>query len=235
MLCYSELQELVGYGVLVAQRVTVDGIGDILRFQQRSCLSFPAGARKRRGSWGWGDGFDKKTRSSVKAGGGYEYDAPSGSSDRMQRVVYRSISRSRVDGDDIITFTWPSDFSEAPTGRQRDGEMVKVEGPARARAIGLVQNRRRRHYTTDHGPRVRWPCAGSLDCRRAIHVFDSIFFNGEAVRQCVKRRSSVFHNKYLHNVFRLSIILARGATVASTDAIQRRRRRSNGRWRWGMR
>jgi hypothetical protein len=144
MLCYSELQELVGYGVLVMQRVTVDGIGEILRVQ-RSGLSCRAGARKRRGSWGWGDGFDKKTRSSVKAGGGYEYDAPSGSSDRMQRVVYRSISRSRVDGDDIITFTWPSDFSEAPTGRQRDGEMVKVEGPARARAIGLVQNRRRRH------------------------------------------------------------------------------------------
>ena len=40
----------MSYDVLVMQRVTVDGIGEILRFQ-RSGLSCRAGARKRRESW----------------------------------------------------------------------------------------------------------------------------------------------------------------------------------------
>ena len=44
MLCYAEMQEIAGYDVLVMQRVTADGIGEILRFQ-RSSPSCRAGAR----------------------------------------------------------------------------------------------------------------------------------------------------------------------------------------------
>ena len=35
--------------------------------------------------------------------------------------------------------------SEAPVGRPRGGEMVKVRGAARARAIELIKNRRRQY------------------------------------------------------------------------------------------
>ena len=45
-----------------------------------------------------------------------------------------------------------SSSSEAPAGRPRGGETVKVEGPARARAIELIENRRRQYAAHPPSP-----------------------------------------------------------------------------------